>query len=254
MKLRNFIGDTAVMSGRVIRYTTRSIDTVITVLIMPIMMMLLFKYVFGGAMNTGSISYINYIVPGILLFCIASGVAYSALRINNDVTKGVFERFRSMPVAKSSILGGHVIASLALNIISVLAILLIAFLMGFRPGAHATGWLLASGIIILFILGMTWMGVTFGLLAKSFEGAGVFSYIVLFLLFISSAFVPTATMPAALRAFAEYQPMTPIIESVRSLMLGGQAERSTAIAIAWCLLILIFFYITAMRAYKSKVR
>jgi ABC-2 type transport system permease protein len=254
MKLQTVLSDTAVMSTRVIRYTTRSIDTVITVLITPIMMLLMFVYIFGGAMNTGDISYINYILPGIFLMCIASGVAYSALRINNDVTKGIFERFHSMPIAKSSILGGHVIASLILNIVSLLAILLIAFLMGFRPDAGLAGWLLAALILTLSILGMTWMGVTFGLLAKSYEGAGVFSYILIGLLFISSAFVPTDTMPAAVRAFAEYQPMTPIIESVRSLMLGGSADSTTLLAIGWCLAITVFFYITAMRVYRRRMK
>jgi ABC-2 type transport system permease protein len=254
MKPGLFFSDTLVMTGRVIRYTTRSIDTVITVLAMPIMMMLLFVYIFGGAMDTGDISYVNYIVPGILLMCIASGVAYSALRINNDVTKGIFERFHSMPIAKSSILGGHVAASLILNIVSVVAIFLVAFLMGFRPEAGFVGWLLISLILVLSIFGMTWMGVTFGLLAKSYEGAGVFSYILLGLLFISSAFVPTETMPAVVRAFAQYQPLTPIIESTRALMLGGSAGSGTLIAILWCLGISVFFYITAMRAYRRRMK
>jgi ABC-2 type transport system permease protein len=254
MKLKIFLSDTAVMSERVIRYTTRSIDTVITVLAMPIMMMLMFVYIFGGAMNTGEVSYINYIVPGILLFCIVSGVAYSALRINNDVTKGIFERFHSMPIAKSSILGGHVVASLVLNILSLIVILMLAFLMGFRPEADFLGWLLTAGILILNILGMTWMGVTFGLLAKTFEGAGVFAYILMGLLFISSAFVPTETMPAAVRIFAEYQPMTPIIGSIRSLMLGESAGSNTIIAILWCVGICVFFYIAAMRTYKHRMK
>lgn len=175
MKFIHFLGDTAVMSGRVIRHSTRSIDTIITVIAMPIMIMLLFVYIFGGAMNTGDVSYINYIVPGILLFCIASGVAYSSLRINNDLTKGIFERFHSMPIAKASILGGHVVASLVFNVISLLAIFLVAFGMGFRPKADVLGWVLAIGILLLSVLAFTWIAVTFGLLAKSFEGAGVFS-------------------------------------------------------------------------------
>lgn len=254
MKLIHALEDTVVMSGRVIRYSTRSIDTMITVIAMPIMMMLLFVYVFGGAMNTGDVSYINYIVPGILLFCVASSVAYSSLRINNDVSKGIFERFHSMPIAKSSILGGHVVASLLFNIISLLAIFLVAFLMGYRPQADFSEWLLAIVILLLSILAFTWIAATFGLLAKTFEGAGVFAYILMLLLFISSAFAPTDSMPKALQVFAEYQPMTPIIESIRSLLLGEAADQTTLIAVAWCAGIAIFFCLTAMRVYKHRMK
>ncbi|MBP3961690.1 ABC transporter permease [Paenibacillus lignilyticus] len=254
MKLMHVLSDTAVMSGRVIRYSTRSIDTIITVLAMPIMMMLLFVYVFGGAMDTGDLSYINYIVPGILLFCIASGVAYSSLRINNDLTKGVFERFHSMPIAKASILGGHVIASLVFNVISLIAIFLAAFLMGFRPQADALGWVLAILILLLSILAFTWIAVTFGLLAKTFEGAGVFAYILMLLLFVSSAFAPTDSMPRAVRVFAEYQPMTPLIESIRSLLLGGTADQTTLSALIWSSAILVVFCYSAMKVYKRRMK
>lgn len=254
MKLIHFLSDTAVMSGRVIRHSTRSIDTIITVIAMPIMIMLLFVYIFGGAMNTGDVSYINYIVPGILLFCIASGVAYSSLRINNDLTKGIFERFHSMPIAKASILGGHVVASLVFNVISLLAIFLVAFGMGFRPKADVLGWALAIGILLLSVLAFTWIAVTFGLLAKSFEGAGVFSYILMLLLFVSSAFAPTDSMPSAIRLFAEYQPMTPLIESIRSLLLGGTADKTTLVAVLWSLVILAFFWATAMQVYKRRMK
>lgn len=245
-------GDTAVMSGRVLRHTFRSIDTLITVVAMPIMMMLMFVYIFGGAMNTGPISYINFVVPGILLFTIASGVAYTSVRLNNDVTEGIFDRFHSMPIAKSSILGGHVLTSVVFNLFSTLLVLLIALLIGFRPEAGLAGWLLVIGIVLLFTFAMTWVSVTFGLLANSAEGAGVFAYPMLMLLFISSAFVPTETMPGAVRAFAEYQPMTPIIDAVRSLLLNEPVGNKALIAVVWCLGILITFYIAAMRIYKRR--
>jgi len=167
------------MSGRVLRHTFRSIDTLITVVAMPVMMMLMFVYVFGGAMNTGSIDYINFVAPGIVLFTIVSGVAYTAFRLNNDITAGIFDRFHSMPISKSSILGGHVLTSVVFNVFSTVLVLLVALLVGFRPEAGIAGWLLAIGIVMLFTLAMTWVSVTFGLLANSGEGAGVFSYLLL---------------------------------------------------------------------------
>ncbi|TGE37107.1 ABC transporter permease [Desulfosporosinus fructosivorans] len=249
---RNF-GDTAVLSGRMMRHTFRSIDTLITVVAMPIMMLLMFVYVFGGAMNTGSIDYINFVVPGILLFTIASGVAYTALRLNNDVTSGIFDRFHSMPISKSSILGGHVLNSVVFNMFSVILVLLVALLIGFRPEAGLAEWLLVIGMVLLFTFAMTWVAVTFGLLANSGEGAGVFAYPLLGLLFISSAFAPTESMPQVLRAFAEYQPMTPLIEAVRSLLMNEPVGNNALIAVIWCVGILVASYISAMQIYKRKM-
>ncbi len=139
MKLKRFLSDTIVMSNRIIKYSTRSADTIITVLVTPIFMMLTFVYIFGGAMNTGDVKYVTYVVPGILIMCIGSTVGYTALRVNNDVIKGIFERFHSMPIAKSSILIGHVISSVILNVVSVIAIFRIAFFIGFRPEADILG-------------------------------------------------------------------------------------------------------------------
>jgi ABC-2 type transport system permease protein len=243
---RNF-SDTTVLSGRMMRHTFRSIDTLITVVAMPIMILLLFVYVFGGAMNTGSRNYINFVVPGIVLFTIASGIAYTAVHLNNDVTAGIFDRFYSMPISKSSILGGHVLNSVVFNMFSVLLVLLVAFVIGFRPEARLAEWLLATGLVLLFTLAMTWVAVTFGLLANSAEGAAAFSYPLLFLLFISAAFVPTASMAGIVRTFAEYQPMTPIIESVRSLLMGEPVGMNALIAVIWCIGILIAFYFAALQ-------
>ena len=248
---RNF-SDTAVMSGRVMRHTFRSIDTIITVVAMPIMMMLLFVYVLGGSMKTGSGHYINFIVPGIVLYTIASGVAYTALRINNDVTAGIFDRFYSMPISKASILWGHVLTSVVFNALSTVLVLLVALLAGFRPEAGIAGWLSVIGILLLFMLAMIWVSVTFGLLAKSGEGAAVFAYPMLGLLFISSSFAPTGSMPGAVRAFAEHQPMTPIIETVRALMMNEPVGNNALIAVIWCVGILIAFYVAAIQIYKRK--
>jgi len=254
MNLKNYISDTAVMSGRVLKRTLRSVDTIITVVAMPVMIMLASVYIYGGAMNLGAVSYVDYIVPGIILFCIGSGVAYAAVRLNDDVTKGIFERFHSMPIAKSSILGGHVLVSVAFNAVSCLAVLIVAFIMGFRPHADIACWLAAAAILVIFTVSMTWIAVASGLLAGSMETSGVFSYILLALIFTSSGFAPTDTMPAGLRAFAERQPMTSVIDSVRSLLVDGRFTGSIWAALAWCAVIWAVFQIIALRAYKGRMK
>ncbi len=251
-KIKDNLSDTFVMSGRVLRHTFRSIDTIITVVATPIMMMLMFVYVFGGSINTGSVSYIDYVVPGIVLMCIISGIAYTAVRLNNDFTQGIIDRFRSMPIAQSSILSGHVLTSLTFNAFSTILILLFALLIGFRPHAGIIGWLLVTGILLLFTLALTWTAVTFSLLAKSAEGAGAFSYVLFFLPFVSSGFAPTDSMPRLVRLFAENQPMTSIINSIRSLLMGGSAGNDALVAVLWCLGALIVSYIAAMQLYKHK--
>ncbi|MHB0976290.1 MAG: ABC transporter permease [Candidatus Aquicultorales bacterium] len=246
------ISDTIVMSGRVLRHNLRSIDTIITVVAMPIVMMIMFVYIFGGSIDTGSGSYINFVVPGTVLMCITSGVAYGAIRIHNDFAQGIIDRFRSMPIAKSSILGGHVLTSLVFNAFSTVLVLFVALLFGFRPGAGPVGWLLVTGILLLFTLAMTWIAVMFSLLAKTYEGAGVFSYFLLLLLFVSSGFAPTKSMPKLVRLFAENQPMTHVINSVRALMLDTPVGNATSIAVMWCLGVLTISSIAALQIYKRK--
>ncbi len=251
-RLKWYFSDTAVMSGRVLRHTFRSMDTLISVIIMPVLIMLMFVYVLGGAMKPGSIDYVNYVVPGIVMFTILSVVAYTAFRINNDVSGGMFDRFHSMPVSKSAVLAGHVVTSVVFSAVSTVAVLIVAFLVGFRPEAGLLGWLGGAALMLLLSLGFTWVSVTFGLLANSAEGATAFAYPVLGLLFISSAFAPTDTMPGVVKAFAENQPMTPIIEAVRSLLMGESVGSSGWIAVLWCVGIWAVFYLLAMRAYKRK--
>jgi ABC-2 type transport system permease protein len=250
--MKNNFSDTMVMSGRMLRHNFRSVDTIITIIAMPIMIMLMFVYVFGGSIDTGPVDYINYVAPGIILMCISTGTAYTAFRLNNDVTKGIVERFRSMPIAKSSILGGHVLTSVVFNAFSTVMILLFSLIIGFRSNTGITGWLLATGILLLFTLAMTWIAVMFGLWANSAEGAGVYSYLLLGLLFISSGFAPTASMPRMVRLFAENQPMTPIIDSVRVLLLNKSSGNSAWIAVLWCSGLLIASYIASMQIYKHK--
>jgi len=244
--------DTWVMTKRSLRHTVRSMDTIITVAAMPIAMMLLFVYVFGGSFDTGSIKYIDYVTPGVVIMTVASGVAYAALRLNNDFNKGIINRFKTMPVASSSILGGHAVSSLLSNLFSVLLVMIVALLVGFRSDAGIVEWLLFGGLLTLFTLATTWMAIVFGLLAKSAEGAGAFSYILLLLIFVSSAFTPTDKMGSALKAFAENQPMTPIIETLRSLLVNGTAGNKAWIATVWCVVLLGVTYVIANKLYKSK--
>ncbi|HBE8541581.1 TPA: ABC transporter permease [Clostridioides difficile] len=252
---KHFFSDLGVMLGRSMRHIFRSMDTIITVTIVPIMMMLLFVYVYGGAIKTSlgtNVNYVNYMLPGVLLMSIASGITYTAVRLFYDVQGGIFERFRSMPITHSSMLWGHVLTSLVSNAISVVVIILVAFLIGFRPSAGGLSWLAVAGILSLFTLALTWVAVIPGLTAKSADGATAFAYPIIFLPFISSAFSLTATMPSAVRAFAENQPTSPIIETVRSLLNSEPVGDDIWISLAWCLGILIVAYVFAMLIYKRK--
>lgn len=235
------------------RHILRSPDTIMTVLVTPLMLMLLFVYVFGGAIQTGTRTYVNYVLPGILLIAIASGIAYTAVRLFTDIQKGLFARFHSMPVARSSVLWAHVLTSLVSNAISVVVIILVALLVGFRSSAGVISWLEVAGILVLFTLALTWLAVIPGLTAKSIDGATAFSYPLFFLPFISSAFVPTATMPPAVRVFAENQPVTSIVNALRSLLDAEPVGNGIWIALAWCAGIGIVAYVFSMRAYRRVV-
>jgi ABC-2 type transport system permease protein len=248
-----FFSDMSVMLGRSMRHILRSMDTIITVTLTPIAMMLLFVYVFGGAIQTGTDNYVNYLLPGILLIAIASGIAYTAYRLFMDMQRGIFERFHSMPIARSAALWGHVLTSLVSNAISVVVIILVALMMGFRSSAGFLSWLAVAGILALFTLALTWIAAIAGLSATSVDGAGAFSYPLIFLPFISSAFVPTASMPPVVRAFAENQPVTAIVESIRALLSGRPVGNDLWVALAWCVGITLVAYVFAMRAYKKRV-
>src|SRR5487761_1392653 len=217
----HFFGDTAVLTGRTMRHVTRSLDTIITTAITPIAMLLLFVYVLGGAIKHGPGSYVTYLLPGILLITIASGISYTALRLFTDMQGGIFERFQSMPIARSGVLWAHVLTSLAANVISLVVVV---------------------GILILFTLALTWIAVIPGLTAKSVDGASAFSYPLIFLPFISSAFVPTNTMPGPVRAFAEHQPVTSIVNAIRDLFTQRPVGTDIWTALAWCVGILIVAY------------
>lgn len=250
---KHFFSDLGVMLGRSMRHISRSMDTIITVTIMPIALMLLFVYVLGGAIQTGTDNYVNYLLPGILLIAIASGISYTAFRLFTDVQRGIFERFHSMPISRSTLLLGHVLTSLVSNAISVVVIILVALIMGFRSPAGILSWLAVAGILALFTLALTWVATIAGLSAKSVEGASAFSYPIIFLPFISSAFVPTESMPSVVRVFAENQPVTSIVEAIRALLSGQQVGNDIWVALAWCIGIMLVAYFIAMRVYKKRV-
>ncbi|MCS0500378.1 ABC transporter permease [Protaetiibacter mangrovi] len=248
------IGDTAALTGRMLRHVTRSLDTIITTAIMPVGIMLLFVYVLGGAIDTGDVAYIDYMLPGVLLITIASGISYTSYRLYLDLSSGIFERFRSLPIARSGVLWSHVLTSLVANVISLVVVVAVALLMGFRSGASVFGWLAVLGILVLFTLALTWVAVIAGLSAGSVEGASAFSYPLIFLPFVSSAFVPTETMPGPVRWFAENQPVTSIVNSIRAIFLGEPVGTDLWIALAWCLGILVAAVVAAGVVYRRKFR
>src|SRR5688572_24161194 len=250
---KHFLGDTAVLTGRTLRHVTRSLDTIITTAITPIAIMLLFVYVFGGAIDTGTVSYVNYMLPGILLITIASGISYTAFRLFTDMQGGIFERFHSMPIARSGVLWAHVLTSMVANVISLVVVVGVALIVGFRSPAGALAWLAVAGILILFTLALAWIAVIPGLTARSVDGASAFACPLIFLPFISSAFVPTDTMPGPVRAFAERQPVTAIVDTIRDLLTRQPVGTDIWIALAWCVGILIVAFIVAGISYRRRI-
>lgn len=249
------IHDSTILTGRSLRHVTRSPDTIITTAVTPIAMMLLFVYVFGGAIRArgGSGSYTTYVLPGVLLMTVASGVAYTAYRIFLDRSTGIVERFQSMPMARSAFLWSHVLTSLVANLVSLILVVLVALAMGFRTGAGVLPWLAVIGLMLLFTLALTWLAVIPGLAASSADGVSGFSYPLIFLPFVSSAFVPTASMPGPVQWFAQHQPVTPIVDTIRGLWAGQPVGNTGWIALAWCGVILVVAYALAMRTYRRRV-
>jgi ABC-2 type transport system permease protein len=242
--------DTLTLLNRSMKHILRSPDTIITVAVMPIAFMLLFVYVFGGAIHAETDNYVNYLLPGILLIAVASGVSYTAFRLFIDMQKGILTRFNSMPINRSAVLWSHVLTSIVSNSISVAVIIGIALIMGFRSSANVVEWLAVIGIILLFMLALTWLAVIPGLKAKSIDGASAFSYPLIFLPFISSAFVPTNTMPTVVRVFAENQPVTAIVNAIRSLLYSTPMGNDIWVALGWCAGLAIVAYFFAVRIYR----
>ncbi|WP_433775014.1 ABC transporter permease [Microbacterium sp. gxy059] len=252
------IGDTAVLTGRSLRHVLRSPDTIITTALMPIAMMLLFVYVFGGAVDigsgAGSGSYATYLLPGILLITVASGIAYTAFRLFSDMQSGIVERFRSMPLARGAVLWSHVLTSLVAILISLAVVLGVSLAIGFRSTAGPAAWLAVAGILVLFALALTWVAVIPGLTATSVDGASAFSYPLIFLPFLSSAFVPTESMPGPVRWFAEHQPVTAIVDTLRDLLAEQPVGAETWGALAWCVGVLAVAYAAATTIFRRRAR
>ncbi|WP_314456430.1 ABC transporter permease [uncultured Microbacterium sp.] len=248
------LADTAVLTGRSLRHVLRSPDTIVTTAIMPIAMMLLFVFVFGGAIDTGGTAYVDYLLPGILLVTVASGIAYTAYRLFLDLKGGIVDRFRSMPIAASSVLWGHVLTSLIANAASLSLVVGVALLLGFRSGASVAAWLGVAGILMLCTLALTWIAVIAGLAAKTIDGASAFSYPLIFLPFVSSAFVPTDTMPGPVRWFAENQPVTSIVDTIRALLSQQPVGGQIWIASAWCVAILVVAMAVAIALFRRTAR
>lgn len=251
------ITDSVTLTRRSLRHIGRSPDTIITTAVTPIAMMLLFVYVLGGAIHTGAGRgpghYTTYLLPGILLMTIGSGVAYTAYRMFLDVSSGIVERFQSMPIARSAFLWSHVLTSLVANVVSLVLVVLVALAMGFRTSAGPLAWLGVVGLLLLFTLALTWLAIIPGLTAKTPDGVSGFSYPLIFLPFISSAFVPTDSMPGPVRWFAEHQPVTSIVNTVRALWGGTPVGDAWWTALVWCGVLLVVAYVFAMRAYRRKV-
>ncbi|WP_122263202.1 ABC transporter permease [Ornithinimicrobium cerasi] len=254
MTTTRMLRDTGVLTGRSLRHILRSPDTVITTAVTPIVLLLLFVYVLGGAISIGSDEpYVNYMLPGILPITIASGIAYTAYRLFLDLQSGIFERFRSMPIARSSVLWAHVLTSLAANLVSVALVIAVALLMGFRSGASVVAWLGVVGILVLFTLALTWVAVIAGLSARSVDGASAFSYPLIFLPFISSAFVPTDSMPGPVAWFARNQPVTSIVDTLRALLAQDPLDDQIWVSLFWLGAILVLAYALASLVYRRKV-
>jgi ABC-2 type transport system permease protein len=228
------MSDALTLSGRCLRLSRRNVEAVITSLMLPIMLMLLFVYLFGGAIETGTDKYVTYVVPGLLLLCAGYGASVTAVSVCHDMAGGIVDRFRSLDVGGAAVLAGHVTASVVRNAASTVLVLGVGVLVGFRPHASALDWLGAAAMLLAFVVALSWFAAVIGLLAKTPEGASGFTFFVMFLPYPSSAFVPVATMPSWIQGFATHQPVTPVIETLRSLLLGTPAGANPWQAVAWC--------------------
>lgn len=247
------VSDTATMIDRSIRLTRRNVDTLFVSILLPLLMMALFVYVFGGAISTGT-EYINYVVPGILLLTTGYGASNTAMAVADDMTTGMIDRLRSLPIRSFAVLTGHVTASVARNAISTAIVLLASLAMGFRPNAGPLDWLGAIGLLLLYVVALSWLAAALGVIAKSVESASTLSFFMLFVPYLSSAFVQVETMPAFLRPISEHQPITPVIETVRSLLTGTNLNDTGWVALAWCTGLFLFSFTLATVLFRRRAR
>ncbi|WP_280244240.1 ABC transporter permease [Nocardia abscessus] len=245
--------DTITMIDRGIRLSRRNIEAMFTALMLPVALMLMFVYLFGGALSVGT-AYVDYVVPGVIALCAGFGSATTAVSISQDMKSGIVDRFRSMDIGAVAMIAGHVAASVLRNLASTVLIFVVAIAIGFRPHASVLGWLVVFGLLAAFMVAISWIAAATGLLASSPEAANGFSFFVMFLPYASSAFVPIGTMPSWLRGFAGHQPCTPLIESVRALLAGHGAGSHTVTALGWCAVILVVAMALSALAFRRKTR
>jgi ABC-2 type transport system permease protein len=229
----SLVSDALTMAARCARMSRRNLDALLTSLILPVMLMVMFVCLFGGAIHTGT-RYVTYVVPGVLLLCAGFGASLTAVSVSNDMTGGIIDRFRSMDIGGAAVLFGHVAASVVRNAASTVLVFGVAIAIGFRPHAGLLPWLGAVGVLSLFVVAVSWLSAAAGLLASSPEAASGFTFFVMFLPYPSSAFVPISTMPSWLHGFADTQPVTPVVETLRGLLLGAPVAASAWRALAWC--------------------
>ncbi|KQY22859.1 multidrug ABC transporter permease [Cellulomonas sp. Root485] len=244
--------DTAALIDRCLRRSLRQLDTVLLSVILPVMLLLMFVYVFGGAIQTG-VDYVNWVVPGIILLTAGYGAANTAVDVASDMTGGIIDRFRSLPIRPTGVLTGHVVASLTRNAVSTALVFGIAFLIGFDAAASPLEWVAAVGLIALYVIALTWVAVAIGIVASGPEAASGFTFAVLFLPYVSSAFVPPETMPEALETIATFNPVTPITDTLRGLLLGTPVDGSALPALLWCLGIVLVGRVAAGLLFRRGV-
>ena len=245
--------DSYIMFKRNLTKTMRSPEAMSMALIVPIFMMILFGLVFGGIAEIEGFSYINFIVPGIILQCICNSSIATSISVHNDMSKGIIDRFRSMRISKSAFISGHVWVSVLRSVVITAVVFGAAFVIGFRPTAGVLDWLIVTGILFLFIVAITWVTVIIGLIVGDAEAASGASFLMVIFTFVSSGFAPVETMPTALRIFAEHQPMTAVIDAVRGLVMGAPVVNEILIALAWCIGITVVAFLLALRIYKNKL-
>ena len=251
------MADSATMLRRELRHALRYPGLTLFLVGMPIVFLLLFVYILGGTLGAGlaglsggRAQYVQYVTPGILLITVASGAQGTAISVAMDMTEGIIARFRTMAIFRPSVLTGHVLGSMIQTMVSIAIVIAVALLIGFRSSAGPVEWVAAVGVLALITLALTWLSVALGLVTKTVEAASNLPMPLVFLPFLGSGFVPTDSMPVGLRWFAEYQPFTPVIETVRGLLLGTPIGNSAIIAIAWCAGITLVGYLWAKKLYN----
>lgn len=245
------VDNSLTMIGRSLRISVRNFEALLLAVLLPIFLMLLFVYVFGGAIDTGT-QYVNYVVPGIIILCAGFGSSSAAVSVANDMQNGIVDRFRSLPILGSAMLTGHVVASVARNLVATALVIGVGLLLGWRPTARPIDWLAAAGVLALFMIAFSYLAASLGLLVRSVDAANGATFTVTFLPYLSSAFVPVATLPGWLRPFAEHQPITPMVETVRGLLMGTPIGNSAGLAIAWFGGITIVAYLAALTLFKRR--